>query len=100
MTIGALHWLGLSAARAGDRRLARAAAIPRWVARNQINLAQLDISDGEVPQARKRLEESREMLARTQKREAEAAYYEARDLFARMGLLHELADDDRMFGII
>jgi hypothetical protein len=128
MPIGALHWLALSVQKAGDpvfaRKLlnrslerARAAAIARWVARNQLYLALLDIDMSNAALARKRLEESRELfaetdreqrahlrrvearlyLARNERRDAEAAYAEARDLFTRMGLLHELAEEGRLF---
>lgn len=128
MPIGALHWRALSVQKAGDPVLARAlfehslerartVAIARWIARNQLCLALLDIDARNVAQAWKRLEESRELfaatdreqhahlrrvearlqLARNERREAEAAYAEARDLFTRMGLLHELAEEARLF---
>lgn len=130
MAIGALHWLGLSLlqtrnparARQFFERslgLARTPEIRRWVARNQLQLALLDIDANQLAQARRRLDEStamleeadreqrahlrrveaRLLLARNEQREALTAYREARDLFARMGLLHELVEDDRIFGI-
>lgn len=130
MSIGALHWLGLSQKQMGDPTLARKLferslelaqqtpqPIARWVARNQLQLALLDIATNKLTQAQRRLEASHALLAETDREqrahlrrgeawlsdaqgkpfEACEAFYEARDLFARMGLLHELADDEQHF---
>lgn len=119
MRIGALHWLGLNFAAMGEVDLARAAfqssrqlaqrapqPIHRWIARNQIQLALIDLAKKDVGRARARLEESRELLAQADREqlaylrwaearllqadgnrsEADAANEEARSLFARMGL--------------
>lgn len=130
MTIGALHWLGLSLVRLGDAALAsklfqRSLAlaqreprpIARWVARNQLQLAMLEIGQGAVRRAEQRIAAARALVAETDREQrahlrrveawlckakgdrlaAMGAYNEARDLFARMGLLHALADDDLSF---
>lgn len=92
---------------------ARVAGYSRWIARNQIQLARLAIAQGALAEARERLVEayehtsaddreqlahyylSRAYLQRAQGRtvEAQGDYYQARDLFTRMGLAHELRDD-------
>lgn len=127
MPIGALHWLGLSSVQARDGamarklferslELARKEGIRRWVARNQMQLALLDLDSGNLPQARRRLDESAELVDKADREQhahlrriearllrgrdpikAQAAYVEARDLFERMGLLHELVEDDKIF---
>lgn len=128
MPIGALHWLALSVEKAGDpilaRKLlnrslerARAATITRWIARNQLHLALLDIDAGTPALARKRLDECRSLFAETdreqrahlrrvearlhlvrnERRAAEAAYAEAHDLFTRMGMVYALAEEQRLF---
>lgn len=129
MRVGAAHWLGLSRRRMGDRpaarrlftsslELARRTGIGRWVARNQLELAWLDIADGDPRSAGRRLDECRTLLAaadreqrahlrrveawlweaRGQQIEALSAYRESRELFERMGLLHVLAEEDARFG--
>lgn len=129
MRIGALHWLGLSRRRMGDRpaaralltrslELARHEPIRRWVARNQLELAWLDVADGDLRGAERRLDECRALLAATDREQrahlrrveawlwqargrlldALAAYRESRELFERMGLLHQLAEEDARFG--
>lgn len=126
MQIGALHWLGVCRLRQGRpaeaRPLflqsldqARAGGYRRWVARNQLQLAQIATGLQQPAEASERLAESRDCteasdreqlahLQRAQARlyqaagkrfEAQAAMQEARELFERMGLGHELGDDDR-----
>lgn len=128
MRIGALHWLGLSLMRHGGHdlaleafaqslSLARHAAIGRWVARNLLQLAFLHIRTNAPGQAVGLLQESRALLAESDREQlaqlrrvqawmyaalgqrdaALEAYHEARDLFARMGLLHELHAEDAHF---
>lgn len=119
MTIGALHWLGLSCAQTGDAAMAQrffsrslalaqqgSVPIDRWVARNQIQLAGIDISQQRLAQAGRRLTQARELLVDTDREqlahllgvegrlheaqgrapEARAAIQEAQNLFRRMGL--------------
>lgn len=149
MVIGARHWLAISFMRQGQNHMARAlfersleaaraSDSNRWIARNQLQLASLDVVERRFNEADQRLEDSRartdeadrEQLAhleRVQARlyhahgvtlkdahgaplkdahgatlkdmrgatfEAQKAYQTARDLFARMGLAHELTADD------
>lgn len=120
MVIGAQHWLAVCLAQQGKHDEARSLyesaltqarqhGYQRMVARNQLQLALLDLSDGEVARAMGRLEESRahtrerdwEQRARIQqalahvhlrtgnRAVARAALLEAIDLFDRMGLAVE-----------
>jgi hypothetical protein len=120
MVIGAQHWLAVCLAQQGQvaeaRSLyesalsqARRHEYQRMIARNQLQLALLDLSEGHVARATQRLEESRahtgerdwEQRARIQqalahihihtgnRAEAQAALLQAIDLFDRMGLTSE-----------
>jgi hypothetical protein len=124
MQIGALHWLGLNFLAMEEVRLARTAfeqswqlarraprPVDRWIARNQIQLALIDLAVGNRISARARIDESRELLAESDREQrahllrveakllkaegkpeqAQAAKEESRNLFVRMGLLHEMA---------
>jgi hypothetical protein len=125
MQIGAYHWLGISYARLGrgdeagqlfTRALqdSQAAGYDRWVARNQVQLAQLARARGDLRDVQARLEVAaahteatdREQLAHLYREQAwlarlrgdtfraQETYQAARDLFIRMGLEHEIAAAD------
>jgi hypothetical protein len=120
MVIGAQHWLAQCLAQQGQSAAARSLYEttleqarqhhnPRMVARNQLQLALLDLSQGDGASAMQRLEESRthtkerdwEQRARIQqalahvhlhtgdRAAAQAALLDAIDLFDRMGLAIE-----------
>lgn len=120
MVIGAQHWLAVCLAQQGQvaeaRSLyesaltqARQHGYQRMIARNQLQLALLDLSEGNVARALQRLEESRthtkerdwEQRARIQqalahihmhtgnRAAAQTALLQAIDLFDRMGLTSE-----------